>query len=119
VSARQRIEASRGQRGPAAAAEARLAPLRPRYSLRLYVAGTTPRSARSVANIKDICELHLRGRYALEVIDIYQQPGLAGEDQIVAAPTLLKKQPLPVRRLIGDLSDRARVLIGLDLVPAT
>ena len=77
----------------------------------------TPRSARAIANIKEICEEHLKGRYALEVIDIYQRPVLTRGDQIVAVPTLLKKLPLPLRRLIGDLSDRERVLIGLDLKP--
>jgi circadian clock protein KaiB len=79
----------------------------------------TPRSARAIANIQEICEEHLKGRYALEVIDIYQQPVLARGDQIVAVPTLLKKLPLPLRRLIGDLSDRERVLIGLDLKPGS
>lgn len=88
-----------------------------RYDLRLYVAGMAPRSARALANIKEICEEHLKGRYALEVVDIYQQPKLAEGDQIVAVPTLLKQLPQPLRRLIGDLSDRARVLIGLDLRP--
>ena len=92
-------------------------PSRPRYVLRLYVAGMTPRSTRAIANIKEICEEHLKGLYALQVIDIYQQPVLAEGDQIIAVPTLLKKLPLPLRRLIGDLSDRERVLIGLDLKP--
>jgi circadian clock protein KaiB len=92
-------------------------PGRPRYELRLYVAGMTRRSARAIANIKEICEEHLKGRFALEVIDIYQQPLLAEGDQIIAVPTLLKKLPPPLRRLIGDLSDRERVLIGLDLKP--
>jgi circadian clock protein KaiB len=85
--------------------------------LRLYVAGTTPRSARAIANIKQICEEHLKGRYDLQVIDLYQQPMLAQGDQITAVPTLLKKLPPPLRRVIGDLSDRGRVLIGLDLRP--
>jgi circadian clock protein KaiB len=90
---------------------------RPRYRLRLYVAGMTPRSARAIANIKEICEVHLKGLYDLQVIDLYQQPMLAEGDQIIAVPTLIKKLPLPLRRLIGDLSDRERVLIGLDLKP--
>jgi circadian clock protein KaiB len=90
---------------------------RPRYVLRLYVAGMTPRSARAIANIKEICEEHLKGLYTLQVIDIYQQPVLARGDQIIAVPTLIKKLPEPLRRLIGDLSDRERVLIGLDLRP--
>lgn len=91
---------------------------RPKHRLRLYVAGMTPRSARAVVNIKEICEAHLKGRYVLEVIDVYQQPVLAAGDQIVAVPTLLKQLPPPLRRLVGDLSDRERVLVGLDLVPA-
>jgi len=90
---------------------------RSQYVLRLYVAGTTPRSTRAVANIKKICEEHLKGRYDLQVIDIYQQPVLAEGEQIVAVPTLVKMLPGPLRRIIGDLSDRERVLIGLDLRP--
>ena len=92
-------------------------PGRPQYELRLYVAGMTPRSARALANIKQICEEHLKGHYGLQVIDLYQQPVLAKGDQIIAVPTLIKKLPMPLRRLIGDLSDRERVLIGLDLKP--
>ena len=86
-----------------------------RYLLRLYVAGTSPRSAQAIANLKEICEEHLAGRYDLEVIDVYQQPTLAEGEQIIAAPTLIKKLPPPVRKLIGDISDRKKVLIGLDL----
>ena len=86
-----------------------------RYVLRLYVAGITPRSARAISNIKHICEKYLPERYDLHVIDLYQQPAAAGADQIVAVPTLVKLSPLPVRRLIGDLSDTERVLSGLDL----
>lgn len=84
------------------------------YVLRLYVTGNTPSSARAVANIKKICEERLRGCYELEVIDIYQQPELAKEGQIIAVPTLVKKQPPPLRRIIGDMSDTERVLGGLD-----
>ena len=87
------------------------------YTLRLYVAGMTPQSTRAIANIKEICEEHLKGHYSLEVIDIYQQPVLAAGEQIIAAPTLIKKLPLPLRRLIGDLSSTERVLVGLDLRP--
>ena len=87
------------------------------YTLRLYVAGMTPRSARALFNIKEICETHLNGRYDLRVIDLYQQPVLAKGDQIVAVPTLIRRLPTPLRRIIGDLSDRERVLIGLDLSP--
>jgi circadian clock protein KaiB len=75
----------------------------------------TPRSTRAVENVRTICEEHLKGRYDLEVIDIYQQPTLAKGDQILAAPTLIKKLPLPLRRVIGDLSSTERVLVGLDL----
>jgi circadian clock protein KaiB len=85
------------------------------YMLRLYVTGQTPKSVRAIANIKAICEEHLQGRYDLQVIDIYQRPGLAQDEQILAAPTLIKKLPLPLRRLVGDLSKTERVLLGLDL----
>jgi circadian clock protein KaiB len=86
-----------------------------KYTLRLYVAGITPNSIRAVDNIKKICEEHLRGRYELEVIDLYQQPVLAQGEQIIAAPTLIKKLPLPLRKIIGDMSNVERVLVGLDL----
>ena len=92
-------------------------PSRPQYVLRLYLAGMTPRSTRAIVNIKGICEEHLKGRYHLRVIDLYQQPVLAEGHQIIALPTLIKKLPVPLRRIIGDLSDRGRVLIGLDLKP--
>ena len=87
----------------------------PKYVLRLYVSGSTLKSARAVKNIKRICEEHLKNRYALEVIDIYQQPQLARGEQIVAVPTLIKRLPLPLRRLIGDMSNQEKVLMGLDL----
>jgi circadian clock protein KaiB len=86
-----------------------------KFILRLYIAGTTPRSTRAVANIKQICEHNLNGRYNLEVIDIYQKPALAKGEQIVAAPTLVKKLPLPLRRFIGDLSDTERIIVGMDI----
>jgi circadian clock protein KaiB len=89
-----------------------------RYVLRLYVTGMTARSARAVSNLRAICDEYLDGRYDLEVIDIYQQPVLTKGEQIVAAPTLVKKLPLPMRRIIGDMSNRERVLLGLDLVRA-
>lgn len=89
-----------------------------RYILRLYVTGMTPRSARAVKNLRAICDEYLEGRYDLEVVDIYQQPALLLGEQIIAAPTLIKKLPLPMRRLIGDMSDREHVLLGLDLVRA-
>ncbi|VVB94353.1 Circadian clock protein KaiB [uncultured archaeon] len=85
------------------------------YVLRLYVTGMTPKSTKAVLNIKKICEENLKGRYELEVIDIYQQPVLAKDEQIIAAPTLIKKIPLPLRKLIGDMSDKERILLGLDL----
>ena len=87
----------------------------PKYLLRLYVSGSTLKSARAVANIKQACDEHLTGRYHLEVIDIFQQPHLARGEQIVAVPTLIKRLPLPLRRLIGDMSDHEKVLLGLDL----
>jgi circadian clock protein KaiB len=86
-----------------------------RYLLRLYVAGQTPKSLSAIANIKKICEENLQGCYELEVIDLYEQPQLAQGDQIVALPTLIKKVPRPLRRIIGDLSDTERVLVGLDI----
>ncbi|TGD79055.1 circadian clock KaiB family protein [Hymenobacter wooponensis] len=85
------------------------------YVLHLYITGATPNSTRAVRNIKAICEQHLRGRYELLIIDIYQQPALAKREQIIAAPTLIKKQPLPLRRLIGDLSEEKKVLEALGL----
>jgi circadian clock protein KaiB len=94
------------------------APLPDRYVLRLYVSGMTPRSARAVRNLQEICDEYLEGRYDLEVIDIYQQPVLTKGEQIIAAPTLIKKLPLPMRRIIGDMSNKDRVLLGLDLVRA-
>ncbi len=86
-----------------------------RYVLRLYVTGMTPKSTRAILNLKKICEENLKGRYELEIIDIYQQPVLAKDEQIIAAPTLVKKLPLPLRKLIGDMSDKDRILLGLDL----
>jgi len=86
-----------------------------RYFLKLYVAGQSPKSVRAIANIKKICEEHLQGRYELEVIDLYQQPQLALGEQIIAIPTLLRRLPSPLRRIIGDLSNTERVLVGLDL----
>jgi circadian clock protein KaiB len=86
-----------------------------RYVLRLYVAGATPRSVRAIANVKRICEEHLKGRYELDVIDLYQQPQLARGEQIIAVPTLIKKLPPPLQRIIGDMSITERVLVGLDV----
>ena len=86
-----------------------------RHILKLYVAGQSPKSIRAIANLKKICEENLHGRYELEVIDLYQQPQLAQGDQIIAVPTLIKQLPPPSRRIIGDLSDTERVLVGLDI----
>jgi circadian clock protein KaiB len=90
-------------------------PQEERYVLRLYITGMTPQSVRAIANVKKICEEHLQGRYELDVVDLYQQPKLATGEQIIAAPTLIKKLPLPLRRIIGDMSKTERVLVGLDL----
>ena len=85
------------------------------YSLRLYVTGQTPRSAASIRNLREVCDEYLEGRFELQVIDLYQRPELAKEAQVVAAPTLITRLPLPLRRLVGDLSDKREVLLGLDL----
>lgn len=90
-------------------------PQKENYLLRLYVTGSTPQSIRAIENIKNICEEHLKGRYELEVIDLYQKPNLAQGEQIIAAPTLIKKLPEPLKRIIGDMSNTERVLVGLDL----
>ncbi|MEI6673836.1 MAG: circadian clock KaiB family protein [Verrucomicrobiota bacterium] len=86
-----------------------------RYVLRLYVTGTTPNSMRAIVNIRKICEKYLQGRYELEVVDISQNPTLAEREQIIAAPTLIRRLPLPLRRFIGDMSQTERILLGLDL----
>ena len=89
-----------------------------RYDLQLFVTGTTPRGARAIVNVRKICDTYLSGRYKLEVIDILADPQRARRDQIIAAPTLIKQAPLPVRRLVGDMSRTERLLAGLDLQPA-
>src|SRR5579859_1513625 len=89
-------------------------PDKPPYVLRLYITGMTPRSTRAIANIRKICDEFLDKRYDLQVVDVYKQEGTIDEDEIVAVPTLLKTLPLPLRRVIGDLADRERVLIGLN-----
>jgi circadian clock protein KaiB len=88
---------------------------RAKYVLRLYVTGMTPKSIRAITNVQKLCEQYLKGCYELEVIDIYQQPKLAKGEQIIATPTLIKKLPLPLRKLIGDMSDTERFLVGIDL----
>jgi circadian clock protein KaiB len=91
--------------------------IEPRYFLKLFVTGSTPRSLKAIANLGVICEEHLAGRYELQVVDLYQQPELARDNKLVAAPTLIKCLPEPARRVIGDMSDTAEVLIGLDIAP--
>lgn len=93
-------------------------PVEDRWILRLYVAGETARSLTAFANLKKICEQHLANRYSIEVVDLTKQPQLAQNDQIVALPTLVRKLPEPIRRVIGDLSNLERVLVGMDLKPA-
>lgn len=87
------------------------------YNLRLYVAGQTPKSITALVNLKKICEEHLVGRYQIEVIDLLEYPQLAAGDQILAVPTLVRRLPEPLKRIIGNLSDMERVLVGLDLRP--
>lgn len=89
-----------------------------KWRLRLYVAGNTANSVAAFANLKEICETHLGGRYKIEVVDLFRNPQLARGDQIVAVPTLVRRLPYPVKKIIGDLSNRERVLVGLDLRPA-
>jgi circadian clock protein KaiB len=89
------------------------------WKLRLYVAGQTPKSLVAFTNLNRLCEDHLKGRYTIEVIDLVETPRLAKDDQILAIPTLVRKLPEPVRKIIGDLSNTERVLVGLDLIPAS
>ena len=88
---------------------------RTKHVLRLYVTGMTPKSTMAIANVQKLCEQYLKGCYELEIIDIYQQPQLAAGEQIIATPTLIKKLPTPLRKLIGDMSDTERFLVGIDL----
>ena len=89
----------------------------PFYDLRLYVAGLSPHSQRAIKTVTAVCHEHLAGRYDLQIIDIYQQPVLAKEEQIIAVPTLVKHLPRPLRKLIGSMADAEKVLVGLDLQP--
>jgi len=91
----------------------------PEWQLRLYVAGGTARSTAALSNLKHICETHLAGRYSIEVIDLLKTPQLAAGDQILAVPTLVRKLPEPIRKIIGDLSQEERVLVGLDVQKVT
>jgi len=88
------------------------------YKLRLFVTGASPNSSRAIANLNEICETYLKGKYELEIIDIYQQPLIAESEQIIALPMLIKSGPLPIRRLVGDMSDTEKVLRGLGLPTA-
>jgi circadian clock protein KaiB len=89
------------------------------WNLRLYIAGQTPKSVTALANLKKICEEHMHGQYRIEIIDLMENPHLARQDQIVAIPTLVRELPQPLRRIIGDLSNTQKVLVGLDLQPRT
>jgi circadian clock protein KaiB len=89
------------------------------YALKLYVAGQTPKAVRAFSNLRKICEEHLEGRYSIEVIDLVENPQLGHGDQILALPTLVRQLPAPIKKIIGDLSNTERVLVGLDLRPRT
>lgn len=89
-----------------------------KYILRLYVAGNSPKSQRALIKIKNICENYLKGRYELEVIDIYQQPEMMEEEQIVAIPTLIKKLPPPLQKFVGDMANTEKIMVGLDIFPS-
>ena len=89
-----------------------------RYVLRLYVAGMNPRSSEAIRTVTEICEENLKHRYSLDVVDLYKQPAMAKQEQIIAAPTLIKESPLPLRRIIGSMADKHRVLLGLNLTAA-
>jgi circadian clock protein KaiB len=107
------------KKNPGKAVQAKVKPVRKKsdtYVLRLYVAGQTPKSMAAISNLKKICEEHLAGRFQLQVVDLLKDPQLARGDQILAIPTLVKKLPVPVRKIIGDLSNTERVLVGLDLL---
>ena len=88
------------------------------WALRLYVAGQTPKSVTALGNLKRLCETHLAGRYKIEIVDLLKNPRLAAGDQILAVPTLVRKLPVPIKKIIGDLSNEERVLVGLDVQPA-
>ena len=88
-----------------------------KYVLRLYVTGMTSRAQDAIRNIRRICDEELKGRYELEVVDVYQQPELAKKEQVIAAPTLIRELPLPLRKLVGDMSDKQKVIVGLEIMP--
>jgi circadian clock protein KaiB len=114
---RQAPKVKRKQRPKKRVGSAKTAEANKMFRLRLYVTGQTPRSVASVQNLREVCDQLLAGRFELEVIDIYQQPDLAREAHIIAVPTLVKRLPLPFRTLVGDLSDRQQVMLGLDIRP--
>lgn len=103
---------------PRAAKTTKSRPAEPAWILRLYVAGRTPKSVAAFANLQKLCEEHLAGQYRIEVIDLLKTPQLAKDDQILAVPTLVRKLPAPIKKIIGDLSNTERVLVGLDLRPS-
>jgi circadian clock protein KaiB len=111
------MKRKRGQTSTEEFEKAATKPDQEKYVLRLYVTGMTPKSTRAIDNVRKLCEKHLTGRYELDVIDIYQQLDVAKGEQIIATPTLIKKLPLPLRKLIGDMSDTQRFLVGIDLKP--
>jgi circadian clock protein KaiB len=114
-----KAKAARGKRGTSKAAKVKPdGPGEHEWRLRLYVAGETQRSLTAFKNLKEICDEHLRNRYSIEVIDLLKHPHLAQSDQIIALPTLVRKLPEPVRRIIGDLSNHDRVMVGMDLLSA-
>lgn len=86
-----------------------------KYVLRLYVAGISPKSERAIRSVKEVCEQHLKDRYELDIVDVYQHPESLEDGQVVAVPTLIKQLPLPLRRLIGDMTSKERIIVGLDL----
>jgi circadian clock protein KaiB len=108
MKARTKRTARNGSKGKTPAPKAH-------YDLRLYVAGTTPKSLAAFANLKQLCEVHLSGKYRIEVIDLVKKPQRARDDQIIAIPTLVRRLPQPIRKIIGDLCDTRQTLIGLDL----
>ena len=115
---RQRVPKRRGTANSVVARNGgSAAPNHPTWNLRLYIAGQTPRSTSALANLKKLCEEHLRGRYTIEVIDLMKSPELARTHQIVAIPTLVRELPEPLKRIVGDLSNTERALVGLDVRP--
>jgi len=115
---KQAAERQLAARRPGAANGRQVRPFKPVWELRLYVAGMTPTSIRAFENLKRICEEHLQGAYRIQVVDLLERPTLASGDQIIAVPTLVRRLPTPVKKIIGDLSNTDRVLVGLDLRPA-